>query len=228
MQTAEETKTKADEAAPPKEQPPKSDVVTRKEHEDALNAEKGNNGRLALQVNALTMERDTLKAQVASISDLNTKIADLDKQLDEIGKADPAKGDLIALRKQLNADLKAEREQFTKDRAELDASKQTHAEPLKAIEEEDRAASVFEVASQYEGGDAVKLRAAADKLKLTGDSINALAETMWSKKAVAPKEDEHEADSGLNQGGNEARNVVKFGKDAPSVSEMLLAGLKKK
>ncbi len=186
---------------------------------DAL-AAKGREHKTALD--AITKERDTFKTQIDSITgeleSLKSEREELEASVDQLSVNDPDK-------KKLTAALKENAEAARKlkaDRLDLEADKQTHAEEVQMAKETRLEADCWEVAGEYEGGDAVKLKTLATLAKTTTrEEVTALAATIWAKKASTEKVLSGAPDSGATSGGS---GIMDYNKLTPE--EKIDYGLK--
>lgn len=133
-------------------------------------------------------ENRTLKSQLATnqslISDTQEKIKKLNDQIEELSANDPDKAKLVKRLK----DLEATEDKLRADRQTLDAEKLTHAEAIKKAQEFSFKENVSKVASEFKNSDAVRLKTACEKLKITDEaSIRTIADTFWEKITAEPE-----------------------------------------
>lgn len=174
------------------------------------------------QIDTLTKERDTLKIEVtkkeSAIQEHSTKIKALEADIDELNESNPDSADLTKLKRQLRNEI-AEREKAIKDKEEtLKSEKESHEAEWKEHEAiineaklEKFAITAWDVADQYTGGDAVRLKAICEKSgNLTEDFAKQMAETLWVKKSETKKPlVEGTPDAGGTQGGKDALSIAR-------------------
>jgi len=162
-----------------------TEIEAQKMVSDAL-AVKGREHKTALD--AITKERDTFKTQVEGI---NTELAslkessgELEQAIEQLSGNDPEKKKLVALLKENSETART----LKAAKLELEADKLTHAEEIKMAKDTILETDAWDIASEYEGGDATKLKALAIKAKTTSkEDIAEIAATIWTKKASAEK-----------------------------------------
>jgi len=158
------------------------------------------------EVEAIARERDSFKsaseANTAKLTETQDQIKNLEERLDDLTQDDPDKSKLLKELRKLEQNEKTLKER----EASLKESETTHAERLTKAERIERETNCAEIAGAYEGGDAARLKRAAEKLNLTTKGqIDDLAATFWTKKE-AKKEETAEGetiqpDSGATNGG---------------------------
>ena len=172
--------------------------------------------KLKADLDAVTAERDTLRGQLATITEEITEakasIEDLTKQIDVEAGEDPERKGLIKLRKDKEAELKA-----------LKVERAAVAETAKENIKFKRDQLVYAVADEY-GTDYDRFMANADRLKANDrESLVAVAETMGLKLKVEVESEiePHIPASGKTSGGG-------IDLDALSPREKIEKGLEQK
>lgn len=170
------------------------------ELEAAVQAAKSQGGR---EKKALETENATLKAQLQNKdTDLAANTAEIDKlqvKFDNLAKDDPEKFDIA---KELKL-AREDRKQLRTDRQALEAEKVTHGEQVKLATDTLREISIWEIATEYEASDPVKLKDLCETFTATSEEqIRKVADTLWGKKAEA-KSGVVKLYSGQSSGGSE-------------------------
>ena len=155
-------------------------------------------------------ERDTLKSQLqekeTELTGITEERENLQKQIEELASGDPKKFDLI----KKDRELRDRERKLKADAQTLEQSKQAHAERVKLADETLREISVWEIATEYEGGDATKLKGLVDTFGATSEEqIRKVAETLWAKKGATPGASALKPYSGMTTGGTENYDNLK-------------------
>ncbi len=202
-----------------------SEAEMQKAVSDAL-AEAGRKHKAELTL--VTSERDTLKGQITTkdseLEDVAEERKGLQSQIDDLTSDDPEKFNLVTKEK----DLRGRESTLKAEKRTLEADKLTQQATVKQASDTLREVAIWEIATEYEGGDPVKLKELCDKFELSSrEKIQDAAEALWTKKP-APATPPVSSDSGLTSGGSEDFTTIKFGPDAPSAKEMISKGVNKK
>jgi nicotinamide mononucleotide adenylyltransferase len=149
------------------------------------------------------------------------------QQLEEI-KDKPEQVSIFQERKKAREErewLKAEQTKLAEERERLN-QELTEAQQLK------REKLVNTIVQEYDGLEASKLFTLVELAKAnTKEEIITIADAIGTKKSTNPENKNKiniVPDSGETAGGGRNLSIIKFGKDAPSASEMIAFGLKKK
>lgn len=170
---------------------------------DAL-AEQGRKHKIDLD-NAITKERASLAEHLKETKD---KIAQLESELDEMSQDDPDKKNLVRKIRALEeteTSLKADRKVLDDDKAAHEAEKTSYQEEIARARATNFEIDVWNVAEEFDGGDAVKLKNACDKAKITTlEGARDLASALWTKKTERKSEPltSGPPDSGVTSGGS--------------------------
>jgi hypothetical protein len=198
-------------------------TYTEKEHTEAIEkiksdilAEAGRKYKPIEEQNTLLTTQ--LQGNQNSIKSYETKIAKLNEQIESITKDS---GDA----QKLAAKLK-----------ELEILEKTYKDAEPDIQEAKKykyESLAKKIAEDYEGADADKLIRLSEQLKdRTETAIRTVAEMIWKKKeappATPPANPKIVPDSGVTSGGETDLTKISFSADAPSASQMISEGLKKK
>ena len=157
---------------------------TQSELELAIHAARSEGGR---DWKVLETERNTLKAQLqtkeSELADLADERVKLEKRIDELASNDPEVYNLEKKAKELrNAESK-----LKDDRRAEEAKWQANAERVKSAEDTLREVAIWEITTEYKGGDAVKLKELCDIFQASSDEqIRKVADTLWGKIATEP------------------------------------------
>ncbi|MDD5219680.1 MAG: hypothetical protein PHV11_03840 [Candidatus Bipolaricaulis sp.] len=148
-------------------------------------------------------ENKTLKSQISVIEEVKSQLSAAKADLEVLAKDDPDKQKLLQTRKALEDQLKS----LNADKEKLEEEKTKHADALRAAGRILVRDNVAKIVTDYEGGDAEKLRTITEQFGiLDEDKIRSLADAMWSKKKTEPAKTEPESavipDSGVTSGGN--------------------------
>lgn len=170
----------------PEKEPQK--LYTQADLDAMVHAAKSEAGRKAKEVER---ERDNLKTQLSAkegeIEDIQFERETLQKQIEDLSSDDPKKFDLIQKDKQ----LRDEQRSLKAGKQALEADKQAHQEDIRIATETMREINIWDVASEYEGGDAVRLKALADTMEKNSlEEIRGVAEILWKPKGTKPKGEE--------------------------------------
>lgn len=184
----------------PEEEPK---IYTQKQADALVHAVKSESGRekasLEKQVTELTGK---LKAKDDEISDVNEEIKKLEDRVDGLTKDDPEKFEAV---KELRA-AREERRQLKTDRRTLEDEKTTHAEQVKVANETMREINIWEISSEFQDADPVKLKGLCDSVGVNSvEQIRQVAETIWAKKegTPEPKAEAPKVYSGESEGGTQ-------------------------
>jgi len=178
-------------------------LYTQAELDAMLHAAKSEAGRKAKEIE---QERDTLKSQLSAkeqeIEDIQSERDSVRQQIEELTADDPKKFDLIKRDKE----LRDEQRQLRAEKQALEAEKQAHAETIRIASETMREITIWDVASEYEGGDAVRLKALADTVEATTEEkIREVANILWKPKGETerkePEKETLKPYSGYTEGG---------------------------
>jgi len=162
--------------------PPK--LYTQVEADALVHAAKSEAGRVAKEIEG---ERNSLKVQMLSkdneLEDTKADLKNVQKQIDELTSGDPAKFDLVTKERELKAQerqLKAEKLQIEQERESL----------IPALETK-REIEIWDVASAFEDGDPVRLKALADTFEAKSkEKYQVIAESLgWKLKDGKPPAD---------------------------------------
>ncbi len=170
---------------------------------DAL-AEQGRKHKIELET-AITKERASLADHLKETKD---KIAQLEIDLDEMSQDDPDKKNLVRKIRALEeaeGSLKAERKTLDDAKTAHEAEKTSYQEEIARAKATNFEIDVWNVAEDFEGGDAVKLKNACDKAKIiTIEGARDLASVLWTKKSEKNPEPltSGPPDSGATSGGS--------------------------
>ena len=157
-------------------------------------------------------ERDAFKSQLANktseLEDIQAERDNLDKRIEELSSSDP---ELNSLEK-LSKDLRERERQLKEGNRALDTEKQANQERVQLVESTLREITIWEIATEYQGSDPVKLKDLADTFEAKSEEqIRKVADTLWEKPgAIVPY-------SGLTRGGAEdlskltARELLELG-----------------
>jgi hypothetical protein len=200
--------TKAAEGAALKDQPSrqgtdgststeaKTRTYTEADHKKAVSdalAEQGRKHKLALA----QAERKAQEAAQSSIRKLEAERDELERTLDELDKDDEDKTRLAKLLRENK-----------KKSDDLERRLSDYEPRIQKAEDFELTEMCREIAANYEGGDADKLKRIANRTKFNdgedkADQIKDLADEIWAKKAEAqPKEEPpRKVDSGVTTGG---------------------------
>lgn len=157
---------------------------TETELKAAVHAVRSETGR---EKKSLEAERDGYKTKLeAKESELSDNTAEIDKlqaKFDALSEGDPDKFDVA---KELKA-VREERRQLKADRHALEVEKTAHGEQVKLATDTLMEMAIWEIASEYETGDPVKLKDLCDTFTATSEEqIRKVADTLWTKKPTEP------------------------------------------
>ena len=180
---------------------------------DAL-AEAGRKHKVEVEA-AVVKERE---AQATSLKESVARIADLEAELDEAVSGDADKSEILKIKRQLRNEI-AVKEQAVANKekalAETQAQReqewQAHEAEIQAARSEAFAITAWDIADEYEGGDAVKLKAICERSKnLTEEFAREMASTLWVKKSEVKKAlVEGTPDSGGTAGGSNSWESIR-------------------
>uniref|UniRef100_A0A6M3J3R1 Scaffolding protein n=4 Tax=viral metagenome TaxID=1070528 RepID=A0A6M3J3R1_9ZZZZ len=158
----------------------------------------------------LEKERDEAKTEAAKLkSELEDNAEDikqLEAKLDDITSDDPKRFDVVKELREAR-ELKRTLKQATDD---LAAEVKTHEETVRLAKDTMLEISIWEIATEYTGGDPVKLKDLCSTFNATSEEqVRKVADTMWVKGEPAkaePQTEEEKAqaliiDSGKKAGG---------------------------
>jgi len=152
------------------------------------------------QLKELTL---TVEAKESELASLTEERKSLEKQIEDLTSDDPAKFNLVTKDKELRErerQLKAEHQTREADWLAKQERIQLAEETLSEID-------IWEVSTEYENGDPVKLKELCSIFNATTDEQRRkVAETLWPKKPEAPKEPVpvgQKPYSGVTRGGQE-------------------------
>lgn len=143
--------------------------------------------------------RESKKTE-ATIASLNDQITDItaerekiQAEIEELTKDDPGQFDLVKKDK----DLRERERQLKTERTALDSEKQVHGEAIKLAQDTLLEISIWEIATEYDSGDPVKLKdniaefEEKFKIKISDEEgIRTIADSIWAKKAKEPEKKE--------------------------------------
>ena len=189
---------------------PTAKTYTESEHLKAISDVKADFGRERVN---LVKDRDAAVSELAAVKGAITtkeeQIKTLNERIDTLAANDPDKKKLVEISRNLEKSLSG----LNADRDALEADKKAHAERLTKAETAERAGLCAEIAGAYDDGNAAKLKAVAERSKLTTrEQLDDYAVNVfgWTKKAAAggaPVGDApatFNADSGVTNGGSES------------------------
>ena len=182
--------------------------------------QRGREHKVAIDV--AVRERDGFKTQAEKLPEqyaqLQAERDVLNSQLDELASDDPEKGDLIKLKRA----LQAQQEKLKADLKALDAARQEQAEAMQVVGDTKLAIAIWEIAAGYQGGDPVKLK---EICEVTGASeetqIRKIADQLWLATPAPQEITPLVPDSGQTRGGG-----VDTSKNTPR--ENIALGLKQR
>lgn len=183
-------------------------TFTEEEYLKAVSDRKANEGRLKVQLDAVTKERDNYKAEVekatTQVEETKAEIADLQKDYElaiadnaDVAEINKIKKDLRTEKAKLNLEVAAKQKALDSEREQWAG---TVAETLAARFEVD----TFEIAENYEGGDWNRLKALCEKANVKEkEDIIGLADVLWTKKGKSKDSEGNPfiPDSGVTNGG---------------------------
>lgn len=160
---------------------PPARTYSEKEHLDAMNAARTEAVRnyKSTVVDPIIKERDELKLKAVEIQNTKDTIADLEEQIELLTKGDADKLTFATLHRQ----LREQQAKLATEKAQLEASKETHAQKLARLVEEDREAAVLEVVTEFEVKPEVLSTFAKNHNLSTAEAIRKEAALYWSAKA---------------------------------------------
>lgn len=194
-------------------------TYTKEELDRALQLDRMKAGR---DWKALETERDNLKKQLenktSEVTEISTEIENLKKQIDELASDDPEKVNLV---KKLR-EAEEEKKQAKAERTALESDKQAHQEKVTLAENTLREISIWEISTEYEGGNPVKLKELCDLFQATSEEqIRQAADTLWGKEADKSATPPVKSYSGITSGGTE------FTRDSGNPDATLTHGFRK-
>jgi len=157
-------------------------LYTQAEADALVHAAKSETGR---RLKEIEVERDSLKAQILSkdnaLEDIQDEIKSAKQQIDELTSDDPAKFDLVKKQRE----LREQERQIKADKSAIEQEK----ESLKPAQETKREVEIWEVASSFEDGDPIKLKALADSFEAKSkERYQQIAEILgWKPKGAEVK-----------------------------------------
>ena len=181
-----------------------------------------------LDKRVIALEKDLDRAQAtvekkeSELATITQDKAKLRIELDELAQDDPDKQKVLkklATLDELEKATEAKNQTLKADREALEADKQTHQEEIKLASDTLREISIWEIASEYEGGDPVKLKELCDKFAVSSkEQIKVAADTIWAKK---PKDGTPPitTDSSLPGGGGEKTEQQKLDDRYPTMKK---------
>ena len=161
----------------------------------------------------LKMVSDRLATAGREAKVLETRKAELERREQEIAQwrtrkeeeeLEVARGDPDKLNSyQEKKRLRDEKEELSKQRREWEQEKLAHEVEIEEARATKREIDIFDIAQEYEGGDAVKLKKLCDTAKITSkEQIREAANTIWEKKGKQPEgTPKPKHDSGMTIGG---------------------------
>ena len=153
---------------------------------DAL-AEAGRKHKAEVET-AVTKAREI---QQATIQEHVERIAQLEADLEQLAGDDADKSEILKLKRELRSEkdtLKTERQTLAEQKEAHDKEWTERQAELAAARSENFAVVAWDVADQYDGGDAVKLRAICERAgNLTESFAREMAATLWVKKTDIKK-----------------------------------------
>jgi hypothetical protein len=175
--------------------------LSKKAVRDAL-AEAGRKHKTEIE-SAITKAQET---QTATIKEHVDRIAALEADLDEMAKDDADKTDVLKLKRELRAEkdsLKKDRDSYKQEKESHDKVWEEHQTTIKEAQSEKFALTAWDIADEFEGGDAVKLKdICEDAGQLTEEFARKMAGRLWTKKTEIKKPlVDGKPDPGGTQGG---------------------------
>lgn len=168
--------------------------------------------RLIPETEAQKLVSDALAKAGRDAKSLETRKAELDRQAQDIAdwqakkdeeerKAVESNPELLDVYQQKKA-LKDKEAALKKRENELEQEKLAHQVEIESAREVQRDVDVFEIAQEYEGGDAMKLKNLCVTFNAsTKEQIRKAADTLWEKKTSQSSSEKTKRDSGLTIGG---------------------------
>ena len=168
----------------------------------------------------LEIERDSLSKQ---LGEQKSEADKLSIQLDELASENPDKFNVVKKfrelderEKKLNRDDDEHKNRIKQEREAMDAEKRTHQATIQMAISTQREIDAFEIAEEFQGGDAPKLKALAETMGAdTKEKIRKIAETLWTPKIPAETESPLKLDSGLTIGGLSEETIRKNYREKP-------------
>src|SRR3990167_11064703 len=185
---------KATAAPPPAKEPSPVKTYTQAEvdkvKEDAVHDALMKRGR---DWKTLEDEKNSLSNQLKELQSTKSKLS---IQLDELANENPDKFNVVKKfreldewEKKLNHNKEEHDSAIKQEREAMDAEKQTHQATIQMAISTQREIDAFEIAEEFQGGDAPKLKALAETMGAdTKDKIRKIAETLWTPKIPAETE----------------------------------------
>lgn len=129
--------------------------------------------------------------QAVSLKEHAARISELEAELDEAVSGDADKSEILKIKRELRSEqtkIKADRETLTQTQAERDKEWADHQTEIQAARSEAFALIAWDVADEYDGSDAVKLKTICERAKnLTEEFAREMAATLWTKKTEVKK-----------------------------------------
>jgi len=145
----------------------------------------------------LESEVNSLKDNLADITD---EREELKARMEELASDDPDKFNLI----KKEQDLRARERKYKTDLRDLERKGEAQAGTVKMAQDTLREISINDIASEYMGGDAMKLKDLCDTFSATSDDqIRKVADTLWEKGPQEPSAPPLRPYSGHTDGGKE-------------------------
>ena len=157
-------------------------------------------------------ERETavakaLENQAATINEHVERIKELEADLDQLAENDGDKSDILKLKRELRSEkdkLSTERRSYETEKEQHEREWQERQAEIATARSEAFALTAWDIADEYDGGDAVKLKdICEDAGQLTEEFARKMANRLWAKKSEKKPEPlvEGKPDAGGTQGG---------------------------
>jgi hypothetical protein len=185
------------------------DELRQKAVREAL-AEAGRRHKTELE-SAVTKAQET---QAATIKEHVNRIAELEDDLDKLAGEDADKTEILKLKRELRAEkdaLRKDRDSYKAEKESHDKEWEEHQTEIKEAKSEKFALTAWDIADEYDGGDAVKLKdICEDAGQLTEEFARKMAGRLWTKKSEVKKPlVEGKPDAGGTQGGSNSWESIR-------------------
>jgi hypothetical protein len=155
-----------------------------------------------------------LENQAATIKEHVDRIKELEADLDVLSKDDTDKSEVLKLKREIRAEkdsLAKDRDSFKTEKESHDKEWQDNIETIKLAKSESFALTAWDIADEYEGGNAVQLKEICeDAEKLTEEFARKTAARLWVKKTEVKKPlVEGKPDNGGTQGGASSWETIR-------------------
>jgi hypothetical protein len=131
------------------------------------------------------------ESQKATIEEHLSRITELEADLDELAKEDGDKTEILKLKRELRSEkdsLSKDRKTYQTEKEAHDKEWQEHETEIQEARSERFALVAWDIADEFEGGDAVKLKTICERSKiLTEEFAREMAATLWTKKSEVKK-----------------------------------------